>query len=157
MKHYGASICVNRGLPIMYAAQSGPPITQNKRFKEIWISQHPNWETPNCFFPEKNSLMLAFLKESFFWLSLRKPKFILEHHFFTADFVTLSTKFQIVWSKNSPDNSAHYYNPTPLARSCFLGLKTAWTHFPMKIQPNHPKDWWLSVGIMPSLQAPGCF
>ena len=62
-------------------------------------------------------------KKVFFWLSLRKLKFILENHLFTADFATLSAKFQIILANNSLDNSAHYYNPTPLARSCFLGLK----------------------------------
>ena len=59
----------------------------------------------------------------FFWLSLRKLEFILENHLFTADFATLSAKFQIILANNSLANSAHYYNPTPLARSCFLGLK----------------------------------
>ena len=38
----------------------------------------------------------AGLLEIFFWLSLRKLKFILENHLFTADFATLSAKFQII-------------------------------------------------------------
>ena len=126
-----------------------------KDLKKIWLSHCPHWETPNCFFPQTNSAALAFLKESFFWLSLRKLEFILENHLFTADFATLSAKFQIISAKNSLDNSAHYYNPTPLARSCFLGLKIVWTHFLMKNQLSHPKDWWPSVGTTPSLQAPG--
>ena len=64
-------------------------------------------------------------RKFFFWLSLRKLEFILENHLLTADFATLSAKFQIIRANNSLENSANYNNPTPLTRQCFLGLKIA--------------------------------
>jgi hypothetical protein len=107
----------------VYAAQSGPPITQNKRFKKIESHNALTEKLQTVSFHKQTQQLWHSGKKVFFWLSLRKLKFILENHLFTADFATLSAKFQIILANNSLDNSAHYYNPTPLARSCFLGLK----------------------------------